>query len=140
MPLYHELKRRNVIRVGLAYIVAGWLIIQVAETIFPLFGFGDTPARIIVILLAIGFPLFLVFSWVFEITPKGLMREKDIERELSIAPKSGKQLDHVIILLLVLALGYFAVDKFIFDLARDVEIVEVAARPGAGLLRARATG
>jgi len=138
MPLYNELKRRNVIRVGFAYIVAAWLLIQVAETIFPLFGFGDTPARIIVILLAIGFPLFLVFSWVFEITPEGLMLEKDIRHELSITPKTGKHLDRVIFVLLVLAVGYFAVDKFVFDPARDMEIAEVAARAGAEQAREQA--
>lgn len=138
MSLYNELKRRNVIRVGLAYIVSSWLIIQVAETIFPLFGFGDTPARIIVILLAIGFPLFLVFSWVFEITPEGLMREKNIEREHSITPKTAKRLDRVIIVLLAVALGYFAVDKFVFDPARDVKIAEVATRAGAEIAREQA--
>lgn len=61
MSLYHELKRRNVLRVGAAYIVAAWLIIQVAETIFPLFGFDDTPARIVVIILAISFARFSCF-------------------------------------------------------------------------------
>ena len=85
MSLYHELKRRNVFRVGAAYIVAAWLLIQVADTIFPLFGFDDTPARIVVILLAIGFPMFLLFSWVFEITPEGLKKEKDFDRWTSVA-------------------------------------------------------
>ena len=69
MSLYHELKRRNVFRVGVAYIVSAWLLIQVAETIFPLFGFDDTPARIVVIVLAIGFLPSLILSWAFEITP-----------------------------------------------------------------------
>jgi hypothetical protein len=62
MLLYHELKRRNVFRVGAAYIVSAWLLVQVVETIFPLFGFGDTPARIVVIVLAVGFVPTLVFS------------------------------------------------------------------------------
>ena len=55
MLIFEELKRRNVFRVGAAYVVVAWLLIQVAETIFPLFGFDETPARIVVILLAIGF-------------------------------------------------------------------------------------
>ena len=55
MTLLTELKQRNVLRAGAAYVVAAWLLIQVAETIFPLFGFGDTPARIVVIVLAVGF-------------------------------------------------------------------------------------
>ncbi len=113
MSLFNELKRRNVLRVGAAYIVAAWLIIQAAETILPLYGYGDTPARIIVTLLAIGFPLFLLFSWVFEFTSEGLKREKVVRRGESITRRTGKKLDRIIIVLLVLALGYFAVDKFV---------------------------
>jgi len=108
MSLYHELKRRNVLRVAIAYLAGSWLLVEVAETIFPLFGFDDTPARILVIVLAIGFPLFLLFSWVFEITPEGLKKEKDIDRAASVTHKTGKQLDRIIIVLLALALGYFA--------------------------------
>jgi TolB-like protein/Flp pilus assembly protein TadD len=128
MSLYNELKRRNVFRVGAAYIFAAWLIIQVAETIFPLYGFGDTPARITVTVLAIGFPLFLLFSWVFEITPEGLKKEKDIYRSESITHKTGKQLDRIIIVLLALALGYFAFDKFVLDPARDAEELATATQ------------
>ena len=128
MSLYHELKRRNVIRVAIAYLAGSWLLIEVAETIFPLFGFDDTPARIMVIVLAIGFPLFLLFSWVFEITPEGLKREKDIKREESITPRTGKQLDRIIIVLLALALGYFAFDKFVLEPARVSDLVEETAQ------------
>ena len=128
MTFYQELKHRNVFRVGAAYIIAAWLIIQVAETIFPLYGFGDTPARLVVTFLAIGFPLFLLFSWVFEFTPEGLKLEKDVKREESITPKTGKKLDRIIIVLLALGLGYFAVDKFVFDPARDAALVEETAQ------------
>ena len=128
MSFFNELQRRNILRIAAAYVVAAWLAIQVAETIFPLFGFGDAPARIVVILLAIGFPLFLVFSWVFEITPEGLKLEKDVKREESITRKTGKRLDRIIIVLLTLALGYFAVDKFVFQPARDAALVEETAR------------
>jgi hypothetical protein len=130
MSFFNELKRRNVFRVAAAYIVSAWLIIQVAETIFPLFGFSDTPARMVVILLAIGFPLFLIFSWVFEFTPEGLMLEKDVKREKGVKPKSGKKLDHIIIVLLAVALGYFAFDKFILDPARDDQIAQSARQEG----------
>jgi TolB-like protein/predicted Zn-dependent protease len=128
MSLYLELKQRNVFRVAIAYLAGSWLLVEVAETIFPLFGFDDTPARILVIVLAICFPLFLIFSWVFEITPEGLKKEKDIDRTVSLTHKPGKHLDRIIIVLLALALGYFAVDKFVLDPARDVELVEETAR------------
>jgi len=119
LSLFNEVKRRNVLRVGAAYIVAAWLIIQVVETIFPAFGFGDTAVRIVVILLAVGFILVLILAWVFEITPEGLRKEKDVDRSQSIALQTGKILDRIIIIVLALALSYFAIDKFILDPARD---------------------
>ena len=128
MSLYQELKRRNVLRVAIAYLAGSWLLVEVAETIFPLFGFDDAPARILVIVLAIGFPIFLLFSWVFEITPEGLKKEKDIDRAASVTHKTGKQLDRIIIVLLALALGYFAFDKFILDPVEDAELVEETAQ------------
>ena len=130
MSLYHELKRRNVLRVAIAYLAGSWLLVEVAETIFPLYGFGDAPARIVVTVLAIGFPLFLLFSWVFEITPEGLKRETEIDRAVSITHKTGKKLDRIIIVLLALALGYFAFDKFVLDPVRDAGELAVATQEG----------
>ena len=128
MSLFSELKRRNVFRVAIAYLAAAWLLTEVAGTLFPMFGFGDAPARITVIVLAIGFPLFLVFSWVFEFTPEGLKLEKDIDRTVAVSRKSGKRLDRIIIVLLALALGYFAFDKFVLEPARVAEIVQETAQ------------
>lgn len=138
MSLYHELKRRNVFRVGAAYIVLAWLIIQVTETIFPLFGFGDGPARLIVIVLGIGFIPVLIFSWVFELTPQGLKRDGEVDPELSATPHTGKKLDRMIMVALVFALAYFAFDKFVLDPRRDVDITESATRAGAEQAREEA--
>ena len=128
MRLVSELKRRNVLRVGAAYIVAAWLVIQVAETIFPLFGYGDTAARLVVIVLSIGFIPSLVFSWVFEITPEGLRRDADVDRDHSITQVTGKKLDRIILVVLALALAYFAFDKFVLEPTRVAEIVAETAR------------
>jgi len=111
-------------------VVASWLLIQVAETIFPLFGFGDTPARLVVIILSIGFIPSLIFSWVFEITPEGLKKDADIDREKSITQTAGKKLDRIILVVLALALGYFAFDKFVLDPARDQSKIESARQEG----------
>ena len=138
MSLYRELKRRNVLRVAAAYTVSAWLVIQVAETIFPLFGFGDAPARIVVVVLAIGFVPAVIISWAFEITPEGLKREADVDREHSIAPHTGKNLDRVIIGVLAVALTYFAFDKFVLDPQRDLDLTETAARAGAEQAREEA--
>jgi TolB-like protein len=121
VSFFEDLKRRNVIRVAVAYAVVAWLIIQVVETIFPLFGFDEGPARIVVIVLAIGFPLTLIFSWAFEFTPDGLKLERDIDPSRSVAQHSGKKVDRMIIVALALALGYFAIDKFVL---RDEILVE----------------
>lgn len=116
MSLVSELNRRNVLRVGAAYVVAAWLLIQVAETIFPLFGFDETPARIVVIVLAIGFIPTLVLSWVFEWTPEGFRRESDTgDRTLG----TDKHLDRLIMAGLIVALTYFAIDKFVLEPRRE---------------------
>lgn len=119
MKLFAELKRRNVFRVGAAYVVAAWLLIQVAETIFPLFGYGDTPARIVVLVLVIGFIPALILAWAFELTPEGLRKESEVDRSQSITPATAKKLDRVIMVVLALALGYFAFDKFVLDPQRE---------------------
>ena len=128
--LIQELKRRNVIRVAVAYAVATWLVIQVAETILPLFGYGDAPARIVVILLVIGFIPTLIVAWVFEMTPQGLMRDKDVDRTSSVTWQTGKKFDRMILLLLSVTLVYFALDKFIFSEFREATIAESAREEG----------
>ena len=134
MSLFNELKRRNVIRVAMAYIVVAWLIIQVVETILPAFGFSDAILRYIVIVLSIAFIPTLIFSWVFEMTPEGLTKEVNVEQEHSITRYTGKKLDRGITVLLVLGLSYFAFDKFVLDPKRDAQLVETTtqqARSGA---------
>jgi len=138
--LYQELQRRNVVRVALAYVVSAWLLIQVAETIFPLYGYDEGPARIIVTVLAIGFPLTLVLSWIYELTPEGLKLDRDVDRSRSIAHHTGKKLDRGIIVILTLALGYFAVDKFVLEPVRDTEREEAVASQARSAALVRSFG
>jgi len=79
MPLYQELKRRNVFRVAIAYLAAAWLLTEVAGTLFPAFGIPDWGVRFLVIVFALGFVPALIISWVYEITPEGLKRETELE-------------------------------------------------------------
>ena len=116
--------------VGTAYAVGAWLIVQIAETILPLFEFGPTLARNIVIVLAIGFIPTLVFAWAFELTPEGLKREKDVDRVQSISRRTGKQLDRVIMIVLALGVTYFAFDKFVLAERREALIAEEARQEG----------
>jgi len=130
MNFLAELRRRNVLRVGAAYIVTGWLIIQVVETVLPAYGYGDAAIRLVVTLLAIGLIPSLIFAWAFELTPDGIKKEKDIDRTHSITPTTGKKLDRIIMVILALALGYFAVDKFVFSQSRETAIAETARQEG----------
>jgi TolB-like protein/lipoprotein NlpI len=130
MSLIRELRRRNVFRVAAAYVVVSWLLIQVAETIFPLFGYGDTPARIVVVVLAIGLIPALISAWAFELTPEGLKKESEVDRSQSITSHTGKKLDRMIMVVLALALGYFAFDKFVLSASREASIAEQARQQG----------
>ena len=116
MSLIAELQRRNVIRAGIAYAVAAWLLIQVAETIFPLFGFDRTPARIVVIVLAIGFIPAMVLAWAFEWTPEGFRRDTEAGARSAVA---DKRIDRWIMAGLAVAVGYFAFDKFVLEPRRE---------------------
>src|SRR6266567_1929308 len=133
---FAELKRRNVVRMAGLYLVGAWLLTQVASTVLPMFGAPDWLPRSIVSLLAIGFVPALIFSWVFELTPQGLKRDEDVPPEESIAPQTARRMNRMIIAVLVLALGYFAFDKFVLTPRRDAALVaatekSVAARPSA---------
>jgi TolB-like protein/Tfp pilus assembly protein PilF len=118
-----ELKRRNVLRMAGLYLVGAWLVVQVTGTVLPMFGGPEWLPRTIVVLLAIGFVPAVIFSWVFEITPSGLKREEEVECGQSITPQTGRRMDRMIIVVLVLALGYFAFDKFVLMPRREGALV-----------------
>jgi TolB-like protein/Flp pilus assembly protein TadD len=120
---FAELKGRNVIRMAGLYLVGAWLVVQVAGTVLPMFGAPDWLPRTIVVLLAIGFVPAVIFSWVFEITPEGLKREEDVAPERSITPQTGRRMDRTIIVVLALALGYFAFDKFVLTPRREAALM-----------------
>jgi TolB-like protein/Flp pilus assembly protein TadD len=122
--LFQELKRRNVIRVAIAYAVLAWLLIEVTSTIFPILSLPKWSVTLVTVLIFIGFPIALIFAWAFELTPDGIKLEKQVVREESITHATGRKLDFGIIALLVLGLGYFAYDKFVLDPSRDAELVQ----------------
>jgi TolB-like protein len=127
MSLLSELKRRNVLRVMAAYVAVSWLLIQVVETLFPVFGLSDATIRAVVIGLAIGFVPAIVAAWAFELTPDGVVRDSEVDRGSAAVKAGAKRLDRIVMVTLALAVGYFAIDKFIFDPARDeAEIVAAA--------------
>ena len=115
MSLFNELKRRNVFRVAIAYLVIAWLLAQVADLAFDNFGTPEGVSKTVLFLLLLGFPLAVFFAWAFEITPEGVKKEKDIDRSASITTHTGRKLDYSIIVLLVIALGYFVWESRVSD-------------------------
>jgi TolB-like protein/Tfp pilus assembly protein PilF len=108
LGFFTELRRRNVFRVGAAYVVLGWLLLQVTDILLPMFALPDWVARLVLFLLLLGFPLSLVFAWAFELTPEGVRRESRTEAAPSASGGQRKRLDYVILAGLLLALAYFA--------------------------------
>ena len=106
MRLFEELKRRNVFRVGIAYSVASWLLLQLSDVLAPLLNLPETAQRYVLFALVIGFIPALIFAWAFELTPDGIRKEKDIDRSQSIAPQTGRKLDRTIIVILALAVAF----------------------------------
>jgi TolB-like protein len=110
--LFQELKRRNVFRVAIAYVAVSWLILQVADVVFENFGTPDWVMKTLMFLLAIGFPLAVLFAWAYEMTPEGIKKEKDVDRSQSITGQTGQKLNRTIIVVLLAAVGFLLVDKF----------------------------
>ena len=123
MSFFAELKRRNVFKVATAYIIVGWLVMQAGETLAPALRLPEWTNSLLAFLLILGFPLAMFFAWAYEMTPEGLKKEKDVNRSQSITQVTGQKLNNVIIGILVLALGYFTIDKFVLDPQRDAELV-----------------
>jgi hypothetical protein len=94
-------------------LVGAWLIVQVVGAVSPMLGAPEWVGRTVLALLAIGFPLVLAVACVFELTPEGLKRDHEVAPAASIAPRTARRMDRMIIVVLLLALGYFAVDKFV---------------------------
>jgi len=113
MSLFAELKRRNVVRMAVLYGVASWLILQIADVLFDQLAVPAWAFRLVLGLLVLGFPFALIFSWVFELTPEGLKRERDIDRNQSITQQTGHKINITIIVLLVLGIGGLIADRLI---------------------------
>ncbi len=109
MSLVSELRRRNVFRMAVLYIVAAWLVMQVAEVVISLASLPAWAGAVVLSVLAIGFPIVLVLSWFYELTPQGLAREKDVAREDSITRVTGRRIDFIVIALLAAAVVVLAV-------------------------------
>ena len=113
MSFINELKRRNVFRVGVAYVIVAWLLLQVADVVLNNIEAPDWVFQAVLLLVAFGFPFALIFAWAFELTPQGLKKEKDIVPSDSVAHLTGRKLDFAIIGLLAIAVVFLVVDNYV---------------------------
>jgi adenylate cyclase len=128
LQLYKELQRRNVFRVTVGYIISSWLLIQVADLVLENIVAPDWVMQTIMLVLALGFPVVVFFSWAYEVTPGGIKRESEIDRSQSITHVTGRKLDRAITAVLIVTLAYFAYDKFILSATRDAALVETTSQ------------
>ena len=113
IKLFEELKRRNVIRVGIAYLVAAWVVLQIADLVLENIGAPDWVMQAIMLVAALGFPLVLLVSWAFELTPEGIKREKDVDRGESITRQTAQKLDRMTVGLLFVVVLFVVAERLI---------------------------
>ena len=130
MSLFAELKRRNVIRVGLAYAVAAWLLLQMTDVLIQLLELSPGIGKIVVLLLVIGFIPALIFAWAFELTPEGIKREHEVDRTQSITPQTGRKLDFAIIAVLGVTVAWFLFDEFYLEPRESAQGTASQTTPG----------
>ena len=133
MSFFQELKRRNVFRVAVAYIIVSWLLLQVGDTLGPALYLPEWFQSGVAYVLILGFPVAIIFAWAFELTPEGVKRERDVDRTQSITGRTGQKLNVTIIALLVVAVGYLALDKFVLDHDHE-EVVLTTGEPSIAVL------
>ena len=128
MSFITELKRRNVFRVGVAYAVAAWVLLQVFDVIGEILELPSWGGKLILTILVLGFFVALIVAWVYELTPEGVKRESEVDRSISIAASTGQKLNIAIIVLMTLAISYLIFDKFYLS-PRLVDLNEPDATP-----------
>jgi adenylate cyclase len=128
MSFFKELKRRNVFKVSVAYVIFAWILAQVADLMLENFGAPAWVIKSFLGFLVIGFPLAIFFAWAFEMTPEGVKRESDVDRSQSITSQTGNKLNNVIIGIMTIALAWFIWDKFgsTTEVVTPVEVSQTA--------------
>ena len=135
MSFFEELKRRNVVRVGIAYVVLAWVLAQVADLVLDAFEAPSWVMQVVLILIALGLPVALLLAWAYELTPDGVKREADVERGDSITKQTGRRLDRLTIGVLGVAVALLLVDRFVLQQrASDVEVDTTSARQSIAVL------
>jgi TolB-like protein len=117
--LFTELNRRNVLRVGVFYAVAGWLVLQVGQLLFEVLDVPPWGIKLVLGILVLGFPIALICAWVFEVTEHGIKWESEIDRSESITPQTARRLDIMTMVLLVGVVSLFLIDRVVHPTFSD---------------------
>ena len=130
MSFINELKRRNVIRVALAYGVVAWFMLQLADMVLENIAAPAWVMQTLMLMMVIGFPLAVIFAWAFEMTPEGIKKEKNVDRTQSVTHKTGRKLDRMIIGVMAIVITFLVVDRFILseDSAETSQLAESATQ------------
>ncbi len=112
---FGELKRRNVVKVAVAYAIVGWVLVEITSTVLPTFEAPQWVLQTITFVVILGFPLALILSWAYEMTPEGIKLESNVAAGESITHVTGRKLDFAIIGALVLALGFVVYNYVLED-------------------------
>lgn len=123
--LFQELKRRNVFRIGAAYLLASWLLLQIVDVVGPILRLPDDFARYLLFLLIVGLLPALAFAWVFEWTPVGAKRDSEIDHSQSVARRTGRKLDRAIIVIFTLAVGLLLFDKLVLSAKKGPDTISL---------------
>ncbi len=114
MQLFKELQRRNVIRVGVAYLVAAWLLLQIVDVLVPILDLPGWVGKLLFLILVVGLIPALIISWAYEMTPEGLKRDSEVAPDQSITQYTAKKLDRITIILLLIVAGIVVIDRLIW--------------------------
>lgn len=133
--LFEELKRRNVFRVGLAYLVAGWLLLQIVDVVAPILRLSEEVARYVLFFVAIGFFPALILAWAFEWTPDGLKLDSEVDRRHTNTSRPGRKLDRAIIIVLILTIGFLIFGKMNWTENHPATVEPIQTKPGQSTQR-----
>ncbi len=124
MAILGEMRRRNIFKVSLAYAIVSWLVVQVADIVLPTFNAPQWIMQVLVVMLILLFPIAVLLSWAYELTPEGFKATADVDRTQSITIRTGRKLNHVVLFLLTLAVVFLVLDNYVYkdEIAPDPDV------------------
>ena len=134
MPLFGELRRRNIFKVSLAYAIVSWLIVQIADILLPVFNAPSWLLQALVLLLIFFFPIAVLLAWAYELTPEGFKPTAEVDRQQSITVRTGRKLNHIVVVSLSIAVVFLVVDNYLLPGPEDPPPSDMSYRKSIAVL------